>query len=63
MLNRSKGSQKDYFRIPDISVSTTGLPGQVMKATKPYVRRGDVPVLDVNFPKVSHGGREFPSGI
>jgi hypothetical protein len=45
---------KDYSKIPDISVSTTGLPGSVMTKVQHYIKSlKTVPVFDVVFPQIN----------
>lgn len=50
-LRKAKPLLKDYSKIPDIAVATTGLPGEVMNKVKLYIPRQEVlPVFDVVFP-------------
>jgi glutamate racemase len=53
-LRKSRPSLKDYNKIPDISVSTTGLPGSVMTKVQHYIKsHKNVPVFDVVFPHIN----------
>lgn len=48
---------KDYSKIPDITVVTTGLPGTVMQSVQRYIKsHKNVPVIDVIFPKIDTSG-------
>lgn len=50
-LRKAKPLLKDYSRIPDIAVATTGLFGEVTTKVKRYIKSQEtVPVFDVVFP-------------
>jgi glutamate racemase len=54
VLRQAGPSSRDYSKLADITVATTGLPGVVMKATHRYIKsQKNVPVMDVFFPKVN----------
>ncbi|MDB5758205.1 MAG: hypothetical protein JWM30_1494 [Burkholderia sp.] len=54
MLSKAPPSLKDYSKIADITIATTGLPGGVMKAAQRYIKtKSNIPVMDVVFPKVN----------
>ena len=54
VLQRLRSSQKDYSKIPEMTISTTGLPGQVKRAAQQYIKRlKNVPVIDKPFPRIT----------
>lgn len=54
LVSKAAPSLKDYSRIADITIATTGLPGGVMKAAQRYIKtKSSIPVMDVVFPKVN----------
>lgn len=61
-LRKAKPLLKDYSRIPDIAVATTGLAGSVMRKVGTYIKsQKSVPVFDVVFPIIEFSeieGRE-----
>lgn len=53
-LREAKPLLKDYSKIPEIAVATTGLSGDVMKKVKLYIKSQEtVPVFDVVFPSIN----------
>lgn len=53
VLQKLKPSKKDYSKIPEMTISTTGLPGQVQRAAQQYINRiKNVPVIDKPFPRI-----------
>jgi glutamate racemase len=62
-LRQAGPSSRDYSKLADITVATTGLPGVVMKATQRYIKsQKNVPVMDVFFPKVNVAELETVNG-
>ena len=54
VLQRLRSSQKDYSKIPEMTISTTGLPGAVKRAAQQYIKRvKNVPVIDKPFPRIT----------
>jgi hypothetical protein len=54
VLQKLRSSQKDYSRIPEMTISTTGLPGEVRRAAQQYIKRvKNVPVIDKPFPRIT----------
>ena len=54
LLQRLGPSKKDYSKIPEMTISTTGLPGQVKRAAQQYInRKKNVPVIDKPFPRIT----------
>jgi glutamate racemase len=63
VLRQAGPSSRDYSKVADITVATTGLPGVVMKATQRYIKsQKNVPVMDVFFPKVNVAELENAGG-
>jgi glutamate racemase len=53
LLQRLGPSKKDYSKIPEMTIFTTGLPGQVKRAAQQYINRKNVPVIDKPFPRIT----------
>jgi glutamate racemase len=52
VLRNARPSMKDYSRVADMTVATTGLSGLVMKSAHRYIKsQKNVPVMNVFFPK------------
>ena len=63
VLRAAKPSSRDYSRLADMTVATTGLPGVVMTAAHRYIKnQKNVPVIDVFFPKVNVAALENAIG-
>lgn len=54
VLQKIRSSQKDRSKIPEMTISTTGLPGAVKRAAEQYIKRvKNVPVIDRPFPRIT----------
>ena len=54
ILQKLGASHKDYSKIPEMTIFTTGLPGEVQRAAQQYIKRvKNVAVIDKPFPRIA----------